>query len=339
MQGRRISGHAEQRVQFQTERHDGDPSGGSDPETFHYLPALPFGQHDDPIRARGEQPFHDANQQVSDVTEITVKHGAVIRVHDEADRRDLRRVALYSRAARRPRTPALVVWVCSTCGLVAKIVRAIAQNARRSRHGRTARPRAGIDATGRPRSHTSRSSEPSSRSGCPWSRSVVYPRSRNPASRIATCLAGPPTLRRAMIRTTRKGRSPVSVTERRLSPQLRGLLFGLVAESHFDGRCGAARMATMADLRARIPMIYHFTDRRNLPSIREHEGIFSLELLESAKIQVAVLNGDNVSQATDRSKGLHKSTFTCASLTNIRWNTGPGKPAALVSLSFFTLTQ
>ena len=67
----------------------------------------------------------------------------------------------------------------------------------------------------------------------------------------------------------------------------------------------------MADLRARISRIYHFTDRRNLPSIREQEGIFSLELLESAEIQVAVLGGDNVSQATDRSKGLHKYVHLC----------------------------
>ena len=58
-------------------------------------------------------------------------------------------------------------------------------------------------------------------------------------------------------------------------------------------------------------MIYHFTDRRNLPSIRENEGILSLELLELAKIQVAVFGGDNVSQATDRSKGLHKYVHLC----------------------------
>ena len=70
-------------------------------------------------------------------------------------------------------------------------------------------------------------------------------------------------------------------------------------------------MARMADLRARISRIYHFTDRRNLPSIREHEGIFSLELLESAKTQVAVLglHREAVNEAERSQQGLRQGRW------------------------------
>lgn len=60
-----------------------------------------------------------------------------------------------------------------------------------------------------------------------------------------------------------------------------------------------------------IRRLYHFTDRRNIPSIREHNGLFSLQLIEAAKVQVAAPGGDEASQATDKSKGMDQYVHLC----------------------------
>lgn len=60
-----------------------------------------------------------------------------------------------------------------------------------------------------------------------------------------------------------------------------------------------------------IRRLYHFTDKRNLNSIREVGGLFPLELLGSANIQVAAPGGDENSQATDRANRLDTYVHLC----------------------------
>ena len=64
-------------------------------------------------------------------------------------------------------------------------------------------------------------------------------------------------------------------------------------------------------LYAGIKRVYHFTDVRNLPSIRECDGLLSLELLEEMGVKPPAPGGDDNSQATDKSKGLHKYVHLC----------------------------
>jgi hypothetical protein len=60
-----------------------------------------------------------------------------------------------------------------------------------------------------------------------------------------------------------------------------------------------------------IKRLYHFTDRRNLDSIREHGALMSLEMLEAAKVKVEAPGGDAASQATDKSKGMDRFVHLC----------------------------
>jgi ssDNA thymidine ADP-ribosyltransferase DarT-like protein len=57
---------------------------------------------------------------------------------------------------------------------------------------------------------------------------------------------------------------------------------------------------------ARIPRLFHFCDRRNLDSIRQHGGIYSLAHCENLGIAIPIAGGDDASQQTDRSKGFDK---------------------------------
>jgi len=50
---------------------------------------------------------------------------------------------------------------------------------------------------------------------------------------------------------------------------------------------------------------YHFTDTRNIPSIREH-GLLSLSQLEQRGIKIPAPGGDANSRASDKSKRLHR---------------------------------
>ncbi len=54
----------------------------------------------------------------------------------------------------------------------------------------------------------------------------------------------------------------------------------------------------------RIEAIWHYTDRANLDSIREHGGLFSLKQLEEKGIAVPRPGGNNWSHDADRHKGL-----------------------------------
>jgi hypothetical protein len=61
----------------------------------------------------------------------------------------------------------------------------------------------------------------------------------------------------------------------------------------------------------RIPALYHFTDRRNLPLIRELGGLFPLSELEARGIQIPAPGSDEGSRLVDRSRDLHRYVHLC----------------------------
>ena len=69
----------------------------------------------------------------------------------------------------------------------------------------------------------------------------------------------------------------------------------------------------MADRRLydAIKGLYHFTDVRNLPLIREYGGLWSLEKLEEMGVEIPAPGGDEASQATDKAKEIHKYVHLC----------------------------
>src|SRR5438477_10882132 len=65
------------------------------------------------------------------------------------------------------------------------------------------------------------------------------------------------------------------------------------------------------DFLAKIDFLYHFTDTRNLASIREHGGTYSLEQIERRGIEIPVFGGDDTSQDSDRSSGMDGYVHLC----------------------------
>jgi hypothetical protein len=61
----------------------------------------------------------------------------------------------------------------------------------------------------------------------------------------------------------------------------------------------------------RIPFLYHFTDRRNLPLIRERGGLFPLADLEAAGIEIPAPGSDEGSRLVDRQRDLHRYVHLC----------------------------
>jgi ssDNA thymidine ADP-ribosyltransferase, DarT len=57
--------------------------------------------------------------------------------------------------------------------------------------------------------------------------------------------------------------------------------------------------------------LYHFTDARNVPSIREHGGVFSAEQCEKLGINVVAPGGDENSQESDRKNGMDAYVHLC----------------------------
>ncbi|SRR5581483_1394162 len=57
--------------------------------------------------------------------------------------------------------------------------------------------------------------------------------------------------------------------------------------------------------------LYHFTDTRNLASIRENGGISSLARCERLGINIAVPGGDENSQHSDRTNGMDAYVHLC----------------------------
>lgn len=56
--------------------------------------------------------------------------------------------------------------------------------------------------------------------------------------------------------------------------------------------------------RRHVENLYHFTDSRNLASIREHGGLFSWQECKKREIKIAAPGGDGYSRIRDRSKDL-----------------------------------
>ena len=60
-----------------------------------------------------------------------------------------------------------------------------------------------------------------------------------------------------------------------------------------------------------IPLLYHFTDRRNLPSIREHDGLYPMTELRKKNIKVVAPGGNQWSQDADGIKGMDAYVHLC----------------------------
>jgi hypothetical protein len=60
-----------------------------------------------------------------------------------------------------------------------------------------------------------------------------------------------------------------------------------------------------------VQYVYHFTDIQNLPLIREHGGLYSIEGLKKRGITPPRPGGNDWSQEADEFKGLHKYVHLC----------------------------
>ena len=110
-----------------------------------------------------------------------------------------------SSAAARPTAPALAVCVWTTSGRTARMMRASRQAAIASRTGESSRDRPGSCTTETPARCATNAIDSSPRATSPATSVVSYPRSASPRVRYVTWSAGPPTLRRAITRSTRIG--------------------------------------------------------------------------------------------------------------------------------------
>jgi hypothetical protein len=66
-----------------------------------------------------------------------------------------------------------------------------------------------------------------------------------------------------------------------------------------------------ADPLKRITLLYHFTDRRNLHSIREHGGLYPMTKLKKKNIKVVAPGGNEWSQDADGMKGMDAYVHLC----------------------------
>lgn len=62
---------------------------------------------------------------------------------------------------------------------------------------------------------------------------------------------------------------------------------------------------------SRIPSLYHFTDRRNLPLIRQLGGLYPLAELERRGVEIPAPGSDATSRQVDRRRELHKYVHLC----------------------------
>ena len=69
-------------------------------------------------------------------------------------------------------------------------------------------------------------------------------------------------------------------------------------------------MASIDPLK-RITLLYHFTDRRNLPSIRENGGLYPMTKLRKKNIKVVAPGGNEWSQDADGMKGVDAYVHLC----------------------------
>jgi hypothetical protein len=62
---------------------------------------------------------------------------------------------------------------------------------------------------------------------------------------------------------------------------------------------------------SRIAVLYHFTDRRNLPMIREMGGLFPLAELTRRGIEIPAPGSDESSRIVDRNRNLDQHVHLC----------------------------
>lgn len=67
----------------------------------------------------------------------------------------------------------------------------------------------------------------------------------------------------------------------------------------------------LVDPLKRITLLYHFTDRRNLPLIRQHGGLYPLAKLRKKKIEVPAPGGNDWSRDADGMKGMDEYVHLC----------------------------
>jgi len=65
------------------------------------------------------------------------------------------------------------------------------------------------------------------------------------------------------------------------------------------------------DTLAKIPRLYHFTDRSNLPLIRKLGGLYPIAELEQKGIKVPAPGGNQVSRDADAKNGMGKYVHLC----------------------------
>ena len=70
-------------------------------------------------------------------------------------------------------------------------------------------------------------------------------------------------------------------------------------------------MVASTDPLKRITLLYHFTDRRNLPLIREHGGLYPMTKLKKKNIKVVAPGGNEWSQDADGMKGMDAYVHLC----------------------------
>jgi ssDNA thymidine ADP-ribosyltransferase DarT-like protein len=66
----------------------------------------------------------------------------------------------------------------------------------------------------------------------------------------------------------------------------------------------------------RITLLYHFTDRRNLPSIRKHGGLYPATKLAKKQIEVPAPGGNDWSRDADGMKGVDAYIHLCFRATH-----------------------
>ena len=66
----------------------------------------------------------------------------------------------------------------------------------------------------------------------------------------------------------------------------------------------------------RIPQLFHFTDRRNLPLIRELGGLLPLATLRQMQIAIPAPGGNDWSHDADSAKGVDKYVHLCFRATH-----------------------
>jgi hypothetical protein len=69
--------------------------------------------------------------------------------------------------------------------------------------------------------------------------------------------------------------------------------------------------AVITDPLKRITLLYHFTDRRNLPLIRKHGGLYPMAALKKKKIAVPAPGGNEWSQDADGKCGMDEYVHLC----------------------------